>query len=693
MYFKDIVIAGFLSYCEPTTIKFSEQSTILLGQNNTGKSKIFDAFNWVLFNRIFITEQEHWLNTTSDISPLILNWKLRDESITNKVENIKVTVKLNLTDDSDDSVTIERDYNYKFHDNNYSFISEELVVLKVDEFDSSQYEALTNKDAAAFISELIPEKLSRYFLFQGETVSDIMSLHKKSHFTTAITELARLELFAKARKESENVKNRFKRRIERALDENEKTKLFREQAEKELSSYEKRKSEHLEKIERLEANQELLQKDISSLEVQLSEFEGFKEKFDKIDTLKKEVERLTNQKKLYSEQEWKTDLTENWVFYKVRDDLKKFSDFYTQLSIKGEVPAPITQRVLKEAISEKVCSLCGRNLKEGSPEFIFVKSRIIEQDLDGLSLVLHQILSEMDSFSTQLDYIPENIAKERKARESLFRMSKEAEIELKQKMKEIEDSSPTALEKEKKAIDELTSRYKFKRKLLQELEQDLAKTKARVDEIDISIKNNEKQLQGFVIDDKTKVEQIKFELAYSVSEAMKDLENKITHTIYDDIQNKADLYYQEMTQFNKTISGRLVLDHENSEVYTVDEQNSRILNINQATRISIQLAFIAGILTVAGNQLGLNFPFIADAPISALDGINKLSTIRCLLNAFDQSIIILKDDINSDKDKINDPVRALIQQSDDIEYAYELSMTTSGKIKHQTTSVYKIKGN
>ena len=78
-----------------------------------------------------------------------------------------------------------------------------------------------------------------------------------------------------------------------------------------------------------------------------------------------------------------------------------------------------------------------------------------------------------------------------------------------------------------------------------------------------------------------------------------------------------------------------------------DEDGVRIMNINQGNRISIQLAVIAGILTVAQKQFGVQYPFVTDVPVSHLGGDNKRSTIETMINAFEQSIIVIKDDTST----------------------------------------------
>ena len=55
MIIRNITIENFQSYYESQTIEFSKGLNLIIGNGGKGKSKLFNAFYWVLFGKIYIT--------------------------------------------------------------------------------------------------------------------------------------------------------------------------------------------------------------------------------------------------------------------------------------------------------------------------------------------------------------------------------------------------------------------------------------------------------------------------------------------------------------------------------------------------------------------------------------------------------------------------------------------------------------
>jgi len=694
MRFERLKIENFLSYYKPITIDFSPVSTILLGQNNTGKSKLFDSISWVLYNRIFLTEREEWIQGNNKCSEYVLNRYAESEALSADDDSrIQCSVALNIVFE-DESVMITREYSYAKSDSKLVFVDSDLTYQIYDEF-GSVMKTLAGGNAQDAISGYLPAHLSKYFLFQGETVSEIMSLHKKAHFTDAIRELARLDVFENATRASSTVKDRYKTKRDKILIRDQQTQKQAEQISRNLKNEHEAYKTVLDKIDDVDKEIDQYQREIESLRTWLAEHESIKELLDKQDELIAEIK--ANRKLLGSLEsfEWKSELTEKWLFYRVKEKFDEFPELYRTLEKKGEVPAPVTQSEIKRILEKQLCTTCERPLEKGTTDYRKMEERLndFNIELDLFSTQLNSILHEVHAFENFRDYIPEEIDQEIVKREQLdqsIRVRRKELVELERDLSSLKNKNlPENLKDEiNKKLHDLRRRREYK----QEAEREMAKHEGKRDELELRIRRYNAELSNLTRDIDVEDEEAMFQIAGSVHDRMQGLEKKIKSSVIGEIEKAANDYFQEMTKENPSYGGQIKLDQDNQEVYTVDVDGSRIENINQANRVSIQLSFIAGILTVAEQQMGVVFPFIADAPISALGGDNKLPAIRSLVNAFEQSIIILKDDLSSNATGQRDPVREYIQQSEQIEKAYLLRLSKSESSLEQYTVISEIKG-
>ena len=192
---------------------------------------------------------------------------------------------------------------------------------------------------------------------------------------------------------------------------------------------------------------------------------------------------------------------------------------------------------------------------------------------------------------------------------------------------------------------------------------------------------------------KSDEEREKEKLASKVKDVAENFYNVFYKKLINDINEESNKYYSKMTELNKAVSGKVKVDDILNEVYTIDENGVRLHNINQANKVSLQISFIAAILSVSSRFWDRKFPFIADAPISALGGDNKVPAIKTMIDIFDQSILLLKDDtITSDIESVRkDPVRELVRNSKNITNGYELIMSDGKKVMEQYTIIKSIK--
>lgn len=694
MEFKSIIIKNFLSYFDENEIEFSDTTTIFIGQNNTGKSKIFDAINFALYERIWITDKGEngaWINSDKEIATFILNNHKKNIAIKENEENIDVSVTL-VMDDGNSFITVERVYLYRKTESGYEYKTKNFSLTVSDPI-TGNISTYMGQEATDKLNMYFSPSIKDYFLFQGEASSKIMQLQKGGNFSRAVHEIARLSVFEDAKELAEQYTKHVRNIIARKRNKNkeqreaqEELQFTIEQKQDMLSSYVEKKADADRDIAEYSAQLEHFEEKLSKLK----EFEDWFKQKKQIEENKKNIER-----ELINANAEKTEIAEDAVFYKVREKINSFSDFYSKLEKKGEVPPSINADEIRKALKVFRCTICGTALTEGSEARAFAEARLPKCDTDRLGSYLRDLNTTMGNEAEDINRIPDKLAdiisSKRRLDEKRESLRKQDE-EVKSLLAQIELDSSNSEEKVREA-DEIRDKVSNYTNLLEKAKRASGNNEGSISVIKSDILRLQHELNSLIVedDDIDESDKIKNVYAEKLNVAMDKLYQVAHDTAYNQVQEKANEYYQEMTQENAGIVGKVVIDTDTSEIYTVDEKGTRIRNINQGNRISIQLAVIAGILTVAQDQFNQQYPFVTDAPVSALGGDNKLSTIKSMIDAFEQSIIIIKDDTSS-KNKTNDEIRDLIAKSKDVGIAYELSLSKTDSVSDQYTVFTKIKG-
>lgn len=694
MEFKRITIKNFLSYYEANEIEFSDSTTIFIGQNNTGKSKIFDAINFALYERVWITdkgENGSWITTDREIASFILNNHKKNLALTENAESVEVSVFLEM-DTGTSFLTAERTYFYKKNVDTFEFTSKNFSVSEIDTVTGTPYSYLGD-EATDKLNIYFSPSIKDYFLFQGEASSKIMQLQKGGNFSRAVREIARLSVFEDAKEIAEQYTKHVRNIIARKRNKNQAQKEEQERLQRQLenkeellSSYDEKKADAEQKVAEYSEQLENFEEKLS----ELKEFEDWFKQKKQIEENKRKIE-----KDLKDANSEKTEITEDAVFYKVREKIKSFGDFYAKLEKKGEVPPSIPASEIRKALNYCRCTICNTDLSEGTEARLFAESRLPKCDTDGLGSFLRDLNTSLGNEVNEIERIPENLTsllEQKRKLEERKQSLKKQEEEVKSLLLQVELNSYNSEEKKREA-DELREKVSHYTSLLERAKRDSANNEGSINLLSSEIRKLRYELNSLIVedDDIDENDKIKNHYAEKLNLAMTKLYQVAHDTAYNQVQEMANEYYSEMTKDNAALVGTVKIDTDTSEIYTVDEKGNRIRNINQANRISIQLAVIASILSVAQNQFNQQYPFVTDAPVSALGGDNKLRTIQTMINAFEQSVIIIKDDISS-KNKSNDEIRKFITESSDVGIAYELSLSKAESVSDQYTVITKIKG-
>jgi len=691
MIIRRIEVENFLSYYGKNIFEFDVGPTLVIGQNNTGKSKLFDAFNWVLFDRSFKTEGEKW-ECTKDWGKDIVNNLAKKECKIGETVETAVSILFN---NEDNKYYLTREFQLiKNNEKNWEIPRNSELSLTITESVTGNSNNYYDKEAEEQIKTLFPENLSKYFLFQGESISQIMSLNSRSAFTKALTDLSRIEVFENAKKYTEKVAKALKKEFEDKEDSDKAFQARKRDLSKTIQDLKKDLSDQNDLFDNT-----CNERDIAKIVFDKNSEEL--KKYEECALILKDIEYFDNQWKQKNElrqsvvDAQKKEIFDRWMYAGTEGILKNFLDFYKKNKIDKKIPEPIRQEFLKEMLEEKKCKVCFTPAPIGSDEYKNIQSHINDKSLDKeielinqLSLVadnmqdkVENISSELQKYYARIDEIDTSIKgfmNKKRLKEEELKTVKPSDVsddELKTKdfahLQRGYEESKNDLDKFKLLIDRITGKREY---IKQQLE------------------DKQKEYDSLIEDSSNVVERDKYILAEKINKSVGQFHTVFLTKLINDIEKEANTYFHKMTEKNVALSGKVKVDYENQEVYTIDETDIRLQNINQANKVSLQIAFVAAILSVSNKFWNTYFPFIADAPISALGGNNKLTAVETMIEIFNQSIIILKDDaVTDDPDALrNDMIRNLIQMDNNIRNSFELKMEGE-TLDEQHTKIIKLK--
>lgn len=199
MKINSITINNFQSYYKEQTIEFGDGLNLIIGAGGKGKSKLFNAFYWVLFGKIYITDMG-WCTTENLYQSSsknmhqyeLINKKALFES---KIDGIvNCYVQLDLTDDKGLNYIIERQVN-AYRKPTKEWETPEAWNINPSSLKVTYDVATGTKSVNGFMAEdkiadLFPEGIRGYIWFQGETLKSLINFRNKQSLKDAVRHIS-----------------------------------------------------------------------------------------------------------------------------------------------------------------------------------------------------------------------------------------------------------------------------------------------------------------------------------------------------------------------------------------------------------------------------------------------------------------------------------------------------------------------
>lgn len=679
MIIKNITIENFQSYFEPQTLEFSEGLNLIVGNGGKGKSKLFNAFYWVLFGKIYITDIG-WCST--DGLPHSSKFAMhRHEYINRRAmfetqigADIRTSVHIELEDDNGIMYEIERFVTSRRVENEDWLSPNAWEVsgnqLKVSHDSNTGTKVKTDIMATDTINSLFPEGIRNYIWFQGESLDSLINFRNRETLKSAVKHISYFPYYEKLSEIITKSKVKIERLESGKIRDNNKNN---QNVRVLLSTIDSLRF----KIEREQENKEKFEHNINLIQIALTEDEGkmsglanFTKLVSEYNKCEQNIKDALNELTKIDEFQRK-QVPNLWVLRGItpmieqcKDIIKNHTEEQNTVPEKKYLDNPGRSK-LEEILKDKKCYVCGSNTSKGTEAHDWILHRLKEQEEYLIEMedyrnnlefnkqferFIGSIQEYPNSLKISLDSIEKQYSESEEAIEKI-QVQKRQYLEKKKKLDEqIEDIkkkygvNPV---KEAQQGDAIATTIRVSRTNLEREQRKLATSQEAIGQYKAELKTTERELEkvgnkaGGISVSETEWKNISIFLEDICKRVQENARKDLLHKI----ESRANEFYGKFTEHDVGYRGEVKIGNDYSIEFDA--------GLNTSHEDRKKMSIINAMLSLNQEAVGTFYPFISDAPTSSFDVPTTHKYLLGIKDIFGQSIIMTKD-VDTDSDSYRD---------------------------------------
>lgn len=636
--FNKIEMENFGTYKDVKEISFTDKDgvTIIWGNNGLGKTTLLNAFKYVLFGKIVNRE-----NAKTPKKELI-NW----ESFKNGIYSFRVSLDFSV---DGDNYLLNRSYSLisPSLDPNEDKSYRDTVSLK------KNGSILSPTECGHIINSIMPEQVSRFFLFDGELLKEYEELiHEEKgigqKIKTSIEEILGVPILTNAYTDTDVLASDYLSQLTAAAQKDTEYQelgkaIVRAKTEKE--EYEKQLAE-------LKSEREKITSNIDKLEVDRAKNDKVRELVDEISKLKSLIsrcEQIVNDKKLkicdYSDSLWKRALSKT-----IESTLEELNDKKTQLEDKQKRYDASEQLLneMRESCNNSRCIICGTDLAGQLLKEMQDKIASYQSHYSSLS---EEELAEYDRIKSDISKLNaskiDNNVEVLEIYESDINDALVDKADAEHKIKEIEKDI-IDYSKQKKEIEEITCELEKNNLLLANINSAIASLETQIEEAKENIsKATQKLSSGDSAKDEFRIAQEKSQFCTALSSLMNEGLDTYRQYLKEQVQEDATTIFLNLSS-NKEYTALEINDNYGLNIV---HETGQIISIRSAGFEHIVALSLIGALH---QNAPLQGPIVMDSPFGRLDSTHESNVIKYLPKLANQVMLLVFDrEIDEQNARIN----------------------------------------
>lgn len=680
MIIEKIELENFMCYAGISSMEFTEGINVIIGDNGYGKSKLYDAFYWVMYDQVFVPEKKEFQNTRA-VKSKIISDKAKANTKDGKVSaSVSITFH-NLEKDS--MFILERKYTANIIDGKLIETNDSEFTVMKKELSYLNAKMVTDEDEKRrIVANILPPQIKDYLWFQGEQVESIIDFNKQDTLTKAINVLSSItrydelkEIAAAAAKAGNLEYDREVKRLSKDTDKSEQLEGEKKRLDNLIVDLLADEKEAKENLSRAEERCETLLGKISDA-TKVSEFqqrkktilEQLKELSDSLNEEQTSFHRkmFRNKWVLKGTESLHAEFSSRFITYENKK-LEKAAEIKAKLAAEDEIAKKLQTRLpldvpepiyVQRMLDEEKCLVCDREAKKNSDAWNKIKELIDRPD--------KKLKSADDEPITKQDFT-DDFKKLYQNGLALTHRIKEIDVDIKETLKRISNINAKIREanKEMKKVDEdiqkllsdtsqtvesaesIIAEYSIQNKYVKDFMDKLNKLTQQLDFNKNNLKNVKDQLKDLVTGEIPKWLIEKKDVLNDFESIAESTRERVFNDLIAQLEKEANSHYEAMTSGNKSARGSIKLrklPNGNYMPEITDNKGIPLLGSNTSNLILVKLSAIMAIISAKSNDGVVSFyTLITDAPTSVFGEDYTIGFCKTISKVYRQSIIMSKE--------------------------------------------------
>jgi DNA sulfur modification protein DndD len=676
MIIRKIQIENYLCYYGISTFELSEGLNIILGENGEGKTKFFEAIDW-LFN-----------GENSQLDKLVSAKKLEETELG---DSFRVSVTM-IVEQYGLKNIITKSFQAKKDKSNECSAS----IFHVEGIEENSLGERNQVDGIQLLDRIFPFQIRKYSMFKGEAELNI--------FNNEYALLNLINLFSDAKhydkytEKGAYLRKNAEKAVEDSSKMDKKNELLYKNLEREIILLEENKSKCNDVLNEIEA-------EIKAIEINLQDAENHVNNADALDILNKRIKELENKISYLNgriDENYTTHLfDENWILVDFEDVHKIYTEkisffskkrremqteFDKQIGVKeGEkkaiqellnksIPLPIgtpSKAHMEEMLNDEICKVCNREAKKGSDAYEYMVERLnvylqsqIANDIkteDNKPLFQYNYLNRLENYSMSHEDNLKNIRILRSKINELFEFNanRKQDIEILKAQLELEQSERSKIlgdsSKSEEGLKSTLSSYNTWQNNLRTQNEKSIKLNSSLKNFETEIKLKRAEKDKIDLNSANSFFVRTRNILRDIETIFSDTKEKKFDEFIEKLQIKSNNFFKKINIdaftgsiiFKRSITGNKTIVDVN-----LHEEGRVFYRPNQSLLTSMHISILFAISELASEIKEENFPMIFDAPTSSFGESKTAQFLNLVYETKNQKILLLKDFIQRDESKV-----------------------------------------